>query len=375
MSLAKLLIFYGGISGSPVEEMLAEALAEEVLDSLEKIVDSGVVEGAVLVTDRREMTQRCPPDIEVDVDQGPFHFGNRLAEVVRRHNLERVIYLGAGCAPLMQHDDFFSLGHYLRMAWSTVLTNNLYSADLVAFVPGEALSQIELPPTDNNLAMLLRDQAGLVAQELPRRAATQFNIDSPADLAILKLIGGAGPRLEAWLERAALDVEPYQRILAAFADSDAEVLVAGRVGSQVWQHLEKETACRVRIFAEERGMQASGRQAARQARSLLAYHLQEVGCSRFFEELATLADVALIDSRVILAHLGLAPSRADRFLSDLARHDQITDPFLREFTEAAANAPIPVVLGGHSLVAGGLMALIEKAWSEHNAAAAANAAS
>jgi hypothetical protein len=79
-----------------------------------------------------------------------------------------------------------------------------------------------------------------------------------------------------------------------------------------------------------------------------------------------LADGAFLDSRVILAHLGLRPSRADRFLSDLGRHEDVEDPFLRELTEGAARAAIPVALGGHSVVSGGLMALIEHAWREHD---------
>jgi hypothetical protein len=40
----------------------------------------------------------------------------------------------------------------------------------------------------------------------------------------------------------------------------------------------------------------------------------------------------------------------------------IANRVAREFTEAAMLAPIPVVLGGHSLVAGGLWALIDAAW-------------
>ncbi|MDO9066502.1 MAG: hypothetical protein Q7U96_05410, partial [Chloroflexota bacterium] len=42
----------------------------------------------------------------------------------------------------------------------------------------------------------------------------------------------------------------------------------------------------------------------------------------------------------------------------------IANPFARQFTEAAMQAPIPVVLGGHTLVAGGLWALIDAAWQE-----------
>ncbi|OGD11757.1 MAG: hypothetical protein A2W20_06750 [Candidatus Aminicenantes bacterium RBG_16_66_30] len=124
----------------------------------------------------------------------------------------------------------------------------------------------------------------------------------------------------------------------------------------------------MRVFSEERGMRAAGSDRSGQARSLLGYHLQEVGYERFFQELAEMAQAALIDSRVILAHLKAHPSRADRFLSDLGRHEEISDPFLRQFTEAAAKAPIPVLLGGHSLVAGGLLALIEKAGREREQA-------
>ena len=57
------------------------------------------------------------------------------------------------------------------------------------------------------------------------------------------------------------------------------------------------------------------------------------------------------------------PSAADRFYSDLRQPEKISDPWVRRFTEAAIEAPIPVVLGGHSLVSGGLYALVEAAWA------------
>jgi hypothetical protein len=73
-----------------------------------------------------------------------------------------------------------------------------------------------------------------------------------------------------------------------------------------------------------------------------------------------LADAMFLDSRVILAARRAWPSPSDRFSSDLRRPEEIADPFLREFTAAAGAAPIPVVLGGHSLVSGGLMALVNQ---------------
>jgi hypothetical protein len=65
----------------------------------------------------------------------------------------------------------------------------------------------------------------------------------------------------------------------------------------------------------------------------------------------------LLDTRVLFAHLGRTPSMADRFASDQLAPDEIVDPVVRDFTAAAAAAPIPVVLGGHALVSGGLWLL------------------
>ena len=147
-------------------------------------------------------------------------------------------------------------------------------------------------------------------------------------------------------------------------------MVAGRVGSHAWQYLERETACRVRLFAEERGMEAEGRAQDRSARSLLGFYLEEVGTERFFAALAELGDAAFIDTRVLLAHLAVQAGREDRFLSDMGRWQEIGEPFLREFTRSATEAAIPVLLGGHSLMSGGLMALNEFAWQEREAATA-----
>ena len=65
---------------------------------------------------------------------------------------------------------------------------------------------------------------------------------------------------------------------------------------------------------------------------------------------------------MLLAHrLGLNeaawPSPEDRFGSDLLQADSIVDPWLAELTAAAAAAPIPVLLGGHSLVGPGIRLL------------------
>ena len=361
-----LVAFLGGLSGSPLEEMVAAGRRAATLDSLERALSTGAFASAILVADSREGLADLPSAVVVDVDAGAFHFGRRLAWVIDRYGLEKPLYFSGGSIPLLSAQEFVGIAQELGRGDGLVITNNFYSADLVAFSPGEALKKIKLPDGDNPLARLLAEQGGLAPRPLPRSVSSQFDIDSPSDLAILALVGGAGPRLQRLLDCWRLDVSSYREVLAYFTDPTAQVLVAGRTGSQVWQYLERETACRVRFFAEERGMQAEGRLRGGQARSLLGFYLAEVGVERFFVTLAELAEAAFLDTRVLLAHLGIEASSADRFLSDIGRHEAIEEPFLRELTQAARCASIPVLLGGHSLVSGGLMALVEYAWQEHD---------
>jgi len=363
-----LVSFVGGLGGSPVEEMTAAARRAATLDTLERALSTGAFAFAVVVADAAEGLEALPPGVRLDVDPGAFHFGRRLASVIERLGLRSVVYFSGGSVPLLTAEEFAGIAQKLARGEGQVVANNYYSADLVAFSPAAALRRIDLPAIDNPLARLLAEQAGLVTHTLQRSIVSQFDIDSPADLVVLTLVGGAGPRLQALLDDWRLDVSSYRRVLPLFVVSTAQVLVAGRSSSRVWQYLERQTACRVRFFAEERGMQAEGRIESGQARSLVGFYLATVGVERFFTTLAELADAAFLDSRVILAHLGLEPSRADRFLSDLGRYEEIEDPFLRQLTEGAARAAIPVLLGGHSLVSGGLMALIEHAWREHDRA-------
>ncbi len=359
-----LVVFLGGLGDSPVEQMVAGALAAAAQDAVRAALASGRFQGAVLVTDGRTDLPDRPAGVSLDVDAGPFHFGCRLAETIGRHGLEQVVYIGGGSLPLLGADEFGRIADTL-VEDGVAVTNNYFSSDMVAF-PAEALARIGPPDSDNRLARALSEEAGLTVRSLPRTVATQLDIDGPTDLAVLALTGEGGPRLREYLAALELDLGRYQRAFPLLTDRRAQVTVAGRVGSHAWQYLEGETACRVRLFAEERGMEADGRAGEGKARSLLGFFLEQVGPQRLMDSLAELGDAAFIDTRVLLAHFRIEAARADRFLSDLGRWQEVREPFLRDLTRAALQAPIPVLLGGHSLMSGGLMALNEFAWRERD---------
>ncbi len=199
----------------------------------------------------------------------------------------------------------------------------------------------------------------------------QFDIDTPADLAILKL----------WLETKPLDhleLNPIRdflqartellqipgwEVLAKLGDFNSQVLVSGRVSANLHRALETRSHGQTRVLSEERGMRAAGREDRGEVVSLAGIMLEELGPVNFFKKLASSCQAALIDSRVLFAHLKWQVSQRDRFNSDAFQPDQILDEKVRAFTEAALEAHhrwnFPVLLGGHSLVSGGLLLLLD----------------
>jgi hypothetical protein len=207
-----------------------------------------------------------------------------------------------------------------------------------------------------------RDQ--LPARELPRTTATLFDIDTPTDLLALSLHPDVAPYTRDYLDGLALDTRHVEGASAMFLQTGAQVILCGRVSSSTMAYAEREALSRTRVFSEERGMRADGRLARGEVRSLLGMHMETVGLERFFQEVVPqLGEAAFLDDRVLWAHAKIWPPASDRFSSDLFLPEAIADPFIRRFTEAAMACPIPVVLGGHSLVSGGLRVLLDAAWA------------
>jgi hypothetical protein len=363
------IIFLGGHPASAVESLVLGAQEAAALDTIDRLARVGVFARPIVATSSDQFAARLAErDVLTLPDEGEFHFGRVLGRIIEEYGVARPFYIGGGSAPLLGVDELAAAAETLLAAEGRVVANNFFSSDFVAFSPGDAIRRIEPPGIDNDLAFRLQRQAGLDNVPLPRTVGTQFDLDTPLDLAILALHPEIGARSREYLATADL-TEPTSRLrvaMRAFTDPNAEVLVAGRVGTHVLAHLETDLACRKRVFSEERGMRASGREARGEVRSLLGFLLETSGPARFFESLAQLGQVCILDSRVIFSHLGLRPSAADRFNSDLLAAESISDSWVREFTLAAREAPVPVLLGGHSLVSGGLWALVDAAWRERD---------
>ena len=361
-----LVIFHGATGDGPAERMLARARIAAARNSARSALAAGF-EAVIVATDDPSAFGTDVPGVLIDPDRtgDKFRFAERLRQIVSHYGLQKPATMGSGSVPLLGVDEFRLVAEQLDSRDARFVTNNFFSADLTAWTPGDAIERCGDFARDNVLPRRLRDDAGLASVILPRTTATQFDLDTPSDLAVLSLSENLPYELAQAAKPAGAAAERYRAFMPLLCDRTRQVIVAGRIGgSQAWQYLERETACRVRLFAEERGLATAP--AGYQARSLLGFLLEEVGPERFFLRLAELGDGAVIDTRVIEAHLGVEPSREDRFQSDLLAWEVIEEPFLRRFTKAAAEAPIPVLLGGHSLVSGGLMAINDIAWAEND---------
>ena len=354
--------FVGGWGESGPERDLASAQCAIALHNAQTVVDAGIFDKHVLVTNEPELLHITNTGLGIERSPDPFHFGRCLKDVLARYDADRACCLGGGSMVLASGETFRGVGGLLSGGTNRVITNNLYSGDITAFTPADALDRIPLPEIDNPLPRLLRDYAGLEAVVLEKGIETVLDVDTPTDLAVLSLYPHLPARLRPVMTATELQRSQLRRAMACFTDKEARVTVAGRVNSHVWSRLETDTACRCRVVSEGRGMRAEGSGGG--GRSVMGYLLEGSGVEGFFDKLAEMGDAAFLDTRVIFNHLGKRFSTADRFHSDMLEPEKITDPWLREFTVGARGAAIPVVLGGHSLVSGGMLALIDAGWEE-----------
>lgn len=359
-----LILLHGGAGTGEAEGMVARARLAAAGVSARAARKGGFAE-VVLATDDAGVDGDGYA-VDHDTLGEAFSLRDRVLGLAGKLGAEAVAVMGAGALPFLTAEDYAAVREALAGGEGSVaVTNNFYSSDLTAWSPATAIARVGAFERDNVLPRRLRDEAGCEVTVLPRSVRTAFDLDTPADLVVLALSEETPAAIrEALPAEESLPLAPYRALMPLMCDPDAEILVAGRVASATWAHLERETACRVRIVSEERGLASAPEGHA--ARSLVGRLLEEVGMERFADELASLADGAVLDTRVLLAHAGSRASREDRFQGDLLAPERVTDPWLRDLTAALAAAEVPVLAGGHSLLSGGLMALADQAWLEND---------
>lgn len=296
---------------------------------------------------------------DVTIAGGPpdgIAFGTRLRGFVESSRADGVVVLGSGAIPMATSADRRAFVAAASSDQACIaLANNRFSADVVAVSRAGNLGALPDLPTDNGLPRWLAEVAGYEVTDLRRRWWLGVDIDGPLDLVLLDSPGLSTQPSPGIVDRVKTRLAAVR---AVAADPRGELLVAGRLSASGLAWLERRTAARTRALIEERGLRTAIA-GQRPPRSVLGALLDRDGPASLGRLVADLGEAALVDSRVLLAHrLGSDeadwPSPEDRFASDLLLHERIADPWLRDLTRSAADAQVPIVLGGHTLVGPGL---------------------
>lgn len=349
---------------SPAERWVSQGRAAAAEDLVRRLLGSGAY-GPVLclaaeATDAERMAAVGAEPLSKPA--GRFHFGAVLSHLLQERALVRLAYFGGASAPLATEATLrlaAELFHSQPKGASVV--NNLHSTDWALLGAAEAVTaRPERFPNDNMLGWVLWREAGLPVVELPADAATRLDIDTPTDLLLAAGHPATGPALASFLGTAPDRlVEVCDRIRGVLRTPASHLTLIGRTSAHAWAQLERRTQIWVRVFAEERGMLASGRLERGEVRSLLWGLAGDGSPERLVAALAEIAQAVLWDTRVWMAAAGGWPGPADRYAADLGWADQVMDPNLRRLTQAIQASPIPILVGGHGVVAGGIYALTE----------------
>ncbi|PWK05718.1 hypothetical protein [Tumebacillus permanentifrigoris] len=297
-------------------------------------------------------------DFEFGVGLG-FDWLRALHEAVRRFggDSEEAVLVVGGCgAPFLTEQGVRAL---VEIDGRGVWQNNRMSPDIVLVRPGAAVFAVQVCRNDNEFGFALESQAGLPVHYFPPELGLFFDVDTPLDALLAATHPAAGERLRVTStflpQRVGLE-----QLLAVLRRTDyPDIALLGRVHPVEAEKFGQALGLRIRVFSEERGMKALGRVEKGLVRSLIATLLDARGEEAFFAELGGMASAVLWDTRVLFAHKGLELSDHDRFAADLGLVEQIRDPFLRRFTQAAQTAGFPVLTGGQALVSGALRLLRE----------------
>lgn len=366
-----------------IEDFFVKALGCIVKDNIKKISKSKHADEVFAASNSKDFLKTINGGVNIKTEylntKKVFSFGKTVKNLINKYSWEKLFYIGAGAGPLLTTAEITNIASKIKSKENIIIANNFYSSDFFAFSPANAWNKVgarhgvPLPETDNPFAYKLKEAGNLQGVKVKPSCGTFLDIDSPVDLAVLSMHPGCGKNTreflsQKWGQSRFIDkstLTPFLNVTAKikkalpyFYDPFLEVFIFGRVGSIVPNYIMTKAKCRFRLISEECGMKAWGRQEKGLVYSFLGELIEKEGIKKFFKNLSKNSKAAFIDTRVLFAHKKLNVSRADRFYSDLGVYEKVKTPFVKEFTYEAANADIPVILGGHSLISGGLYTLL-----------------
>jgi hypothetical protein len=301
----------------------------------------------------------CPQAVALHHIGGPFHFGDTLRSIVNRFSLERVLVFAGASAPLYYPDIWHFYERLLTNRTNVVLENNPGSADVIGFHPGAAVNEIDPPEIDNHLGRRLRE-VGLKRILIPNTSELHFDIDVPTDVAVLRQIGSerVGPRTREVLSQPIFENKSLDRFVERLRSEENRptLCMAGRIETSTLQFYRANFPMRMHCLMEGRGL----RYLVDQGETVVtptSTIVREKGFEGLFRVLTAGIEFLVLDWRPMMVGLNQHFAQEERFRADLLHVDHVKSPLLQQFAAAAVAQDKEIILGGHSLVSGGLWQL------------------
>src|SRR3972149_11046861 len=114
-----LLVFYGSIGESPVEEAFSRVQEAITLD----LLDRAKFTGKILATNSYDLAQTAKKQATVEICGSPFHFGQSLRRLINKYKIAVPFYVGGGF-PLLSSNEIENIAKLLQDRESCAISNN-----------------------------------------------------------------------------------------------------------------------------------------------------------------------------------------------------------------------------------------------------------
>ena len=337
-----------------ISKIIKDARELMIFDTCQKMFESGYFNPAIVIGDLKfnNKDQKLPFIISEKIGEN-FNFGKSLINIKNKYSLDKIFYFGAGSCYFLKTDELKFISE--KTIQGQFLSNNLVSSDFITFSLSDLDEKIILnfPNIDNYFSSYLMKETSLKYVKIPNSLGSIFDIDTHNDFAILSKITNNSGRIGNYISNSIfknIDLDSFINILSSKSN---EIFVYGRINPLNLYLAERNTPCKIRFLSEERGLKVRGRASA----SILNSIFQSKNFDTFFDMFENICNACILDTRVIFYLFADKYNQEDAYLSDMQMWKKIKNPFIKSFTKRVSESKVPIILGGHSVVNGGLMAL------------------
>ena len=325
-----------------------------IFDTCQKMFESGYFNSSIIVGDENLQKKAEKLNFVIfEKTEKNFNFGKYLLKIINKYSLDKIFYFGAGSCYFLNTDELKFISE--NTLQGQFISNNPISSDFISFASSDLNNEIILnfPNIDNYFSSYLMSRTSLKYIKMPISLGSIFDIDTPNDFAILSKITNNSGRIGNYMSNNIFKNIDLDKLLKILSSKSNEIFVYGRINPLNLYMAERNISCKIRFLSEERGLKIRGKASA----SLLKHVFNLENLNIFLDMFENICSAGIFDTRVIFSLFAGKYDQEDVYLSDMKMWEKINNPFIKSFTKKISESKVPIILGGHSVVNGGLMAL------------------